>query len=175
VNKLTLEVFSKLSRSIQIAQVELQTNVKSLNQKLDMMTRYEGGDDEGFKLSKSQKITIERNFIIDSELFHNTVWLNAVILQLYQTNGCKVELQLQPYLAPTDQDVRRLPPPVYYEIMPQPDQIEIKFVKGSPNILACVGDPQTVTIEAIPLNGINLTSLSIQLCEITYDEENSDD
>lgn len=67
-----------------------------------MMTRYEGGEDEGYKLSKFQKITIERNFIIDSELFQNTVWLNSVILQLYQTNGCKVELQLQPYLAPTD-------------------------------------------------------------------------
>lgn len=67
VNKLRIEVKSKLSKSISISQIELQTNIGKLNQTIDMMTHYEGGEPQGFALNRNSPIKLEREFLIDSE------------------------------------------------------------------------------------------------------------
>jgi hypothetical protein len=51
---------------------------------------------------------------------------------------------LAPELKDSGAGIKRLPPPVNYEIVQQPDQISLDFVKGSAEGLALVGDPYCI-------------------------------
>ena len=123
VNTLKVEIFSKLSKNICIESVELYTNIRQLNQTVDMMIHYDGGESYGHNFNRATPITIEREFLIDSESTHHEIWLNQVKLKLHKKGDefTEVTLSLSPYLAPTTADVKRLPPPVNYEIVQQPD------------------------------------------------------
>jgi hypothetical protein len=84
------------------------------------MLDYEG---EGYRLNKDAPIRKEREFLVDSENVHHEIWLNEVklILAGKAANQQPITLLLCPYRAPEPKEiergVKRLPPPVKYEII----------------------------------------------------------
>ena len=63
LNKLTLEVASKLTSAIKVESLELITNVPKQNKTIDLMQ-----DEHPFLMSKQNPIKVERDFFVQDNL-----------------------------------------------------------------------------------------------------------
>ena len=78
--KLTVEVFSKMSKPVEISSLDLKLNAKILDIKIDFLQL---GDGQPFLLCKQNPIKIEREIILDSEENHiGFIMLNEIGLDL---------------------------------------------------------------------------------------------
>ena len=137
-NKLTLEVFSRISAPIRIQQLTIAMSQGNLNQVIDF-SQDENAENKWYNLSKNNPIKLERQFYLQEEDNQiGEIILNQIVLELapkltaamdnlgslQAPQICnKLLFSISPYLAPEvslielsqkTQVIKRLPPPIMY-------------------------------------------------------------
>ncbi len=101
-------------------------------------------------LNKANPIKIDRDYFVQDGSVKNVI-LKHIKLKVYagdSEKACQYKFVLVPYLTPPaiEEDKKRLPMPVIYEIEPLPHKIKLNFSNPNHVAQALVGDPVKVTI-----------------------------
>ena len=159
-NKLTLEVFSRLSQPIKISKLTIMMSQVDLSQEIDF-TQDDSLTEPYIVLSKTSTIRLERMFYLNQEDDQiGQIMLNQLLLEVAPKKAAgiietgeavplpqnKLHFSISPYLAPEEsllalspggagaankaKRVKRLPPPIMYSIEPLPQKIQIEAVQS---------------------------------------------